>query len=206
MSSLLALDPRSLSLINTPADILAYSSNDPSASGASSSVIDSNADEPDPQDNLATEFSAFRQPIKDIAIIGSRNIPLNQQNLLEAMAFMLVKDGNTVVTSGGAQGTNAATIRGAMRANPQKLKVILPQTIGQQPPEVQDQLIGVPTIIEHPEWEKLALGDASRLCNREVIDACQQLVIILYHDSTTLLQAIEYAEETQKIITTFYLD
>ena len=47
-------------------------------------------------------------------------------------------------------GTNAAAIRGAMKSNPDKLKVILPQTIGQQPSDVQNQLIGVPNIVEHP--------------------------------------------------------
>ena len=164
------------------------------------------ADEADPEDELAAEFSAFRQPVKNIAIIGSRNIPLPHQNLIEALAFMLVKDGNTLITSGGASGTNAATIRGAMRSNPKKLKVILPQTISQQPSEVQDQLIGVPTIIEHPEWSMMTLADASRLCNREVVDECQQLVITLFHDSHTLKSAIEYAEENHKIVTTFFLD
>jgi hypothetical protein len=169
-------------------------------------TVASNADEPDPEDKLAAEFSAFRQPMRDVAILGSRNIPLPHQNLIEALAFMLVKEGNTLVTSGGPHGTNAAAIRGAMRADAQKLKVVLPQTIGRQPAEVQDQLIGVPTIIEHPEWEKLTLADASRLCNREVIDACQQLIIVLFHDSNTLHTAIEYAEENHKMVTKFYLD
>lgn len=164
------------------------------------------ADEPDPEDSLAAEFSAFRQPMRDVAIIGSRNIPLPHQNLIEGLAFTLVKEGNTIITSGGAHGTNAAAIRGAKRANPEKLKVVLPQTIGRQPAEVQDELIGIPNIIEHAEWEKMTLADASRLCNREVIDTCQQLVIILFHDSNTLQQAIDYAEENHKMVTTFYLD
>jgi len=169
-------------------------------------TLSENADDPDPQDHLAAEFSAFRQPVKNIAIIGSRNIPLPHQNLIEALAFMLVKDNNTIITSGGASGTNAATIRGAMRSNPEKLRVILPQTIGKQPPEVQDQLIGIPHIQEHPEWNMMPLADASRLCNREIVDQCQQIVIILFHDSHTLLQTVEYAEETHKIVTRFYLD
>lgn len=167
---------------------------------------DPKADEPDPHDSLAAEFSAFRQPVKDIAIIGSRNIPLPHQNLIEALSFMLIKDGNRIVTSGGSSGTNAACIRGAKRADASKLKVILPQTLGQQPSDVQNELIGIGDIVEHPEWEKLALSDASRLCNREVIDHCQQLVIILFHDSNTLKQSIEYAEDNNKIVTTFYLD
>jgi hypothetical protein len=167
---------------------------------------DIDQDIPDPHDELAAELSALRQPAKRIAIIGSRNIPLPHQQLIEAIAFTLSKDGNTLLTSGGSFGTNAAAIRGAMRGNPQLLRVILPQTIGQQPSDVQDQLIGIPHIVEHPEWQMMTLADASRLCNREIVDECQQLIIFLTHDSPTLLSAIEYAEENHKIVTSFYLD
>lgn len=169
-------------------------------------IIDTDADAPDPNDTLAAEFTALRQPAKKIAIIGSRSIPLPHQTLIEAIAFTLCRDGNTIVTSGGASGANAAAIRGAMRANPQLLNVILPQTIGHQPSDVQDELIGVPNIMEHPEWAMMPLADASRLCNREIVDACQQLIIFLFHDSTTQQSAIEYAEDTHKIVTRFYLD
>jgi hypothetical protein len=167
---------------------------------------DLDLDTPDPNDELAAELSALRQPAKQIAILGSRNIPLPHQMLIEGIAYNLVRDGNTVVTSGGSSGPNAAAIRGAMRANPQLLKVILPQTIGQQPSDVQDQLIGVPNIIEHQDWSMMTLADASRLCNREIVDECQQLIIFLFHDSNTLLTAIDYAEETRKMVTAFYLD
>lgn len=163
-------------------------------------------DTPDPNDELAAELNALRQPAKRIAMIGSRNIPLPYQQLIEAIAFTLAKDGNTIITSGGSSGTNAACIRGAMRGNPQLLQVILPQTIEQQPSDVQDQLIGIPNIQEHPEWRMLKLSDASRLCNREIIDACQQLIVFLFHDSPTLHVAIDYAEENHKLITRFYLD
>ena len=163
-------------------------------------------DIPDPHDLLAAELNALRQPAKRIAIIGSRNIPLPHQQLIEAIAFTLTKDNNTIITSGGSSGTNAASIRGAMMGNPQLLRVILPQTIEQQPSDVQDQLIGIPTIVEHPEWRMMKLADASRLCNREIIDVCQQLIIFLFHDSPTLHVAIDYAEENHKIITRFYLD
>ncbi len=187
-------------------DVYNLSDDQKISKGVGSAVTDGNADEADPNDQLAAEFSAFRQPIKDIAIIGSRDVPLPHQDLIEALAFMLVKDGNNIITSGGASGTNAATIRGAMRANPKKLKVILPQSIEQQPSDVQDQLIGIPNIVEHQDWGKMTLSDASRLCNREIIDQCQQLVITLFHDSHTLLKAIEYAEEQHKIVTPLYLD
>ena len=162
---------------------------------------DEDQDAPDPNDKLAAEFTALRQPAKNIAIIGSRNIPLPHQTLIEAIAYTLVRDGNTIITSGGSSGANAAAIRGAMRANPQLLKVILPQTIGHQPSDVQDELIGVPNIVEHSEWNMMTLSDASRLCNREIVDDCNQLIIYLFHDSHTQHTAIEYAEERNKIVT-----
>lgn len=163
-------------------------------------------DIPDPHDELAAELNALRQHAKNIAIIGSRNIPLPHQNLIESLAYMLAKEGNTVITSGGSSGTNAAAIRGTMRANPDKLRVVLPQTIGHQPSDVQDQLIGVPHIQEHSEWNVMTLADASRLCNREIVDTCQQLIIFLSHTSATLQHAMEYAEENRKIVTAFFLD
>ncbi len=168
--------------------------------------VEPDQDVPDPHDELAAELNALRQQAKNIAIIGSRNIPLPHQQLIESLAYMLAKEGNLIITSGGSSGTNAAAIRGAMRANPEKLRVILPQTIGHQPSDVQDQLIGIPNIQEHPEWNVMTLADASRLCNREIVDACQQLLIFLSHTSNTLLKAIEYAEENRRIVTSFYLD
>lgn len=173
---------------------------------SSTSTFTQDPDTPDPNDQLAAELSALRQPAKRIAIIGSRNVPLPHQQLIEAIAYTLAKDGNTIFTSGGSFGTNAAAIRGAMRANPERLRVILPQTIGQQPSDVQDQLIGVPHIKEHPDWQMMPLADASRLCNREIVDESQQLIIFLFHHSHTQNTAIDYAHETHKIVTAFYLD
>ena len=157
-------------------------------------------------DQLAMELATIQQSAKRIAIIGSRNLPITHQQLIETISSALVSQGNTVITSGGSSGTNAAAIRGAMKANPDKLKVILPQTIGQQPSDVQDQLIGVPNIIEHADRAMMTLADASRICNREIIDDCQQLICFLSHTSNTLHKAIEYAKESHKVITSFYLD
>lgn len=167
---------------------------------------DTDQDTPDPHDDLAAELSMLQQKSKTIAIIGSRNIPLPHQQIIELLAFSLTHNGNQVITSGGSSGTNAAAIRGAMKGNPELLKVILPQTIGQQPSDVQDQLIGIPNIVEHPEWSMMKLADASRLCNREIVDECQQLIILLSHDSPTLHTAIDYANENHKLVTCLYLD
>ena len=173
---------------------------------AGGTMTDIDQDTPDPFDNLAAELSLLQSQNKRIAVLGARNIPLPHQQLIELLAYTLAKQGNMLITSGGSSGINAATIRGAMRGNPQNLQVILPQTICHQPPDVQDHLIGVPNIVEHPEWNMMTLADASRLCNREIIDNCQQLIAILFHDSSTYQAAIEYAEDNHKIVTALYLD
>lgn len=167
------------------------------------SISEENADT---VDELAMELATIQQSAKKIAIIGSRNLPITHQQLIETLTTALVMQGNTIITSGGSSGTNAAAIRGAMKANPEKLKIILPQTIGQQPSDVQDQLIGIPNIVEHSDRAMMTLADASRVCNREIIDDCNQLVCFLSHTSKTLHKAIEYAEEGYKVVTVFYLD
>lgn len=163
-------------------------------------------DLPSTHDQLAQELATIQKASKKVAIIGSRNLPITHQQIIETLAFALVTQGNTLITSGGSSGTNAAAIRGAMKADPEKLKVILPQTIGQQPSDVQDQLIGLPHIVEHPDRAMMTLADASRICNREIIDECQQLVCFLSHTSGTLHKAVAYAEECHKVVTVFYLD
>ena len=161
---------------------------------------------PDTVDELSMELATIKQSAKRIAIIGSRNLAITHQQMIETLTTALVMQGNTIITSGGSYGTNAAAIRGAMKSNPEKLKVILPQTIGQQPSDVQNQLIGVPNIIEHADRAMMTLADASRVCNREIIDDCNQLICFLSHTSKTLQTAVEYAEETHKVVTIFYLD
>ena len=127
-------------------------------------------DAPGTVDELSMELATIKQAAKRIAIIGSRNLAITHQQMIETLTTALVMQGNTIITSGGSYGTNAAAIRGAMKSNPDKLKVILPQTIGQQPSDVQDQLIGVPNIVEHSDRAMMTLADASRVCNREIID------------------------------------
>ena len=83
------------------------------------------SDSPDTVDELAMELATIQQSAKRIAIIGSRNLPITHQQMIETLATALVMQGNTIITSGGSSGTNAAAIRGAMKANPDKLKVIL---------------------------------------------------------------------------------
>jgi hypothetical protein len=158
-------------------------------------------------DELAQELLLIQQSgPRRVAIIGTRNLPLTHQQLVEILAYALVLSGNSCVTSGGANGTNMAVIRGAQRANPDRLEIILPQTIGQQPGEVQDLLIGIKHITEYPERRTMTLADASKICNHEIIDRSQQIICFLYHTSHTLLESVNYAKDHRKIVTSFYLD
>ena len=150
--------------------------------------LDTAEHSPDTVDELAMELATIKQPAKRIAIIGSRNLAITHQQMIETLTTALVRQGNTIITSGGSCGTNAAAIRGAMKSNPDKLKVILPQTIG------------------HSDRAMMTLADASRVCNREIIDDCNQLICFLSHTSKTLHTAVEYAEENHKVVTVFYLD
>jgi hypothetical protein len=158
-------------------------------------------------DALTEEFKNIQdQGTREVAIIGSRNLSMSHIKIIEMIAFGLTAAGSTIVTSGGSSGTNYAAIKGALRGNADKLKVVLPQTIEQQPKEIQDELIGVKYIIEHKERANMLLADASRLCNQEIISESQQLICFLYRDSFTLLDALDYAHSLNKIVTTFYLD
>lgn len=59
------------------------------------------------------------------------------------MPAACLNQGNHLYTS-GAIGTNAAVIKGALRANaPDKLTVILPQSLRRQPAESQELLLQV---------------------------------------------------------------
>ncbi len=157
-------------------------------------------------DTLAQELAAIQQTgSKRIALLGSRHVPITHQQLIEMMSYALVLGGNRLMTS-GATGTNAAAIKGAMRADPNLLTVILPQSLTKQPRESKEQLERVIHLVENPDNDGLSLGEASALCNREIISRCQQLICFAFHDSHTLLKTCEEAEEQRKLVTLFYFD
>ncbi|MDJ0717742.1 MAG: DNA recombination-mediator protein A [Prochloraceae cyanobacterium] len=157
-------------------------------------------------DTLAQELSAIQQTApKRIAILGSRHVPLTHQQLIEMMSYALVLGGNRLMTS-GAIGTNSAAIKGAMRADANLLTVILPQSLKRQPLESRKQLETVIHLVENPDNDNLSLAEASAVCNREIISRCQQLICFAFHDSHTLLQTCEEAEEQRKLVTLFYFD
>lgn len=157
-------------------------------------------------DTLTQELAAIQQTSsKRIALLGSRHVPLMHQHLIEMMSYALVLEGNRLVTS-GAIGTNSAAIKGAMRADSNLLTVILPQSLQKQPKESKKQLKQVMHLVEHSENDSLSLGEASILCNREIVSRCQQLICFAFHDSHTLLKTCEEAEEQRKLVTLFYFD
>lgn len=121
------------------------------------------------------------------------------------MSYALVLEGNRLMTS-GATGTNSAAIRGAMRADPSLLTVILPQSLERQPHESRKQLEQVMHLVENPENDHLSLSEASALCNHEIVSRCQQLICFAFHDSQTLLKTCEEAEDQRKVVTLFYFD
>jgi hypothetical protein len=157
-------------------------------------------------DELAQELAAIQQTgSKRIAILGSRHVPITHQHLIEIMVYALVLGGNRIMTS-GAQGTNAAAIRGAMRADPNLLTVILPQSLELQPRESKEQLEQVIHLVENPAHDELSLAEASATCNQEIINRCQQLICFAFHDSTTLLESCRQAEDQRRVVTLFYFD
>ena len=152
------------------------------------------------------ELAAIQQAgSKRIAILGSRHVPITHQQLIELMTYALVMAGNRVLTS-GATGTNLAAIRGALKADPKLLTVILPQSLSRQPRESRDQLEQVMHLVENSANDNLSLAESSAICNQEIISRCQQLICFAFHDSHTLLSTCQDAEDQRKIVTLFYFD
>lgn len=157
-------------------------------------------------DEFLQELATIQQTgAKRIALLGSRHVPMTHQYLIELMSYALVLSGNQLLTS-GATGTNSAAIRGAMRADPNLLTVILPQSLDRQPKESRKQLEKVMHLVTNPTNDALSLAEASAICNQEIISRCQQLICFAFHDSRTLLDTCHQAEEQRKLVTLFYLD
>ncbi|NJN88030.1 MAG: DNA recombination-mediator protein A, partial [Leptolyngbyaceae cyanobacterium SL_7_1] len=152
-------------------------------------------------DDFLQELAAIQQTSsKRLALLGSRHVPITHQHLIELMSYALVLSGNRLITS-GATGTNSAVIRGAMKADPNLLTVILPQSLDRQPRESREQLEQVMHLVENPANDQLSLAEASALCNQEIVSRCQQLVCFAFHDSQTLLKTCRDAEEQRKLVT-----
>ncbi|XP_017976909.1 PREDICTED: uncharacterized protein LOC18599247 isoform X2 [Theobroma cacao] len=157
-------------------------------------------------DYLQELLAIQQQGPRAIGFFGTRNMGFMHQELIEILSYALVITKNHIYTS-GASGTNAAVIRGALRAEkPELLTVILPQSLKKQPPESQELLSKVKTVIEKPYNDHLPLIEASRLCNRDIISNVQQVICFAFHDSKLLMETCQEAKSLRKIVTLFYLD
>jgi hypothetical protein len=123
-----------------------------------------------------------------------------------ARAYALVLSGNHLYTSGAA-GTNAAAIRGALRAfQPHLLTVVLPQSMAKQTPESQELLEDVTNVITMPQNDQMPLDVASRICNSHLLSQTDHLISFAFHESTTVLEAAEEAQKLEMLVTLLYLD
>lgn len=157
-------------------------------------------------DYLQELLAIQQQGPRAIGFFGTRNMGFMHQELIEILSYAMVITKNHIFTS-GASGTNAAVIRGALRAEkPELLTVILPQSLRKQPPESQELLSKVKNVIEKPYNDHLPLLEASRLCNMDIISHVQQVICFAFHDSRLLMETCQEARDLRKIVTLFYLD
>jgi hypothetical protein len=114
--------------------------------------------------------------------------------------------GNHIYTSGAA-GTNAAAIRGALRAfQPQLLTVVLPQSMSKQTPESQELLEDVTNLVTMPQNDDMPLDVASRICNSHLLSQTDHLISFAFHESNTVLEAAQEAQKLNLLVTLLYLD
>jgi len=157
-------------------------------------------------DYLAELIAVQAAGPRDIGFFGTRNMGFLHQNLIEILAYACVLTGNHVFTS-GATGTNAAVVRGALRAEkPHLLTVVLPQSLSMQPPESRELLATVANVIEMPHNDSLPLAEASRACNTDIVGRVRQVICFAFHDSRLLLETCDEAKAQRRIVTLFYLD
>ena len=121
-------------------------------------------------------------------------------------AYALVLSGNHVYTS-GAGGTNAAAIRGALRAERSDLlTVVLPQSMEKQTKESQELLKEVEDIVSMPQNDEMSLDIASRICNSFLLSQTDQLISFAFHESNTVIEATKEAKKLDMLVTVLYLD
>lgn len=157
-------------------------------------------------DYLQELLAIQQQGPRAIGFFGTRNMGFMHQQLIEILSYAMVITKNHIYTS-GASGTNAAVIRGALRAEqPELLTVILPQSLQKQPPESQELLAKVKNLFEKPQNDHLPLLEASRLCNNDILSHVQQVICFAFHDSRLLMETCQEAKNLRKIVTLFYLD
>lgn len=156
---------------------------------------------------MLQELTAIQQDgPRNVAILGTRYTSFLHQQIIELLTYANVLVGNHVFTS-GAGGTNAAVIRGALRAEkPDLLTVVLPQSLGKQPAETQDQLRKVRNLVEMKKNDPLPLDVASQLCNSDILSRCTHFIAFAFHDSDVILESVRQAKELRIVVTVLYLD
>ncbi|CAI5509075.1 unnamed protein product [Closterium sp. Naga37s-1] len=129
--------------------------------GATTLVVETQRSPPD-VDYLQELLAIQQSGPRNIGFFGTRNMGFMHQQLIEILSYAMIITNNHIYTSGAA-GTNAAVIRGALRAEKAELlTVILPQSLGKQPPESQELLKKVENLVEKPHNDHLPLLEASR--------------------------------------------
>lgn len=157
--------------------------------------------------SILRELAAIQQqgPQK-YCILGTRHCSFLHQQIIELLAYALVLSGNHVYTS-GAGGTNAAAIRGALRAESEDLlTVVLPQSMDKQTKESQELLKQVKDLVTMPQNDEMTLDVASRICNSYLLSQTDQLISFAFHESNTVIEAAKEAKELDMLVTTLYLD
>mmetsp|Transcript_33171 Transcript_33171/g.80175 ORF Transcript_33171/g.80175 Transcript_33171/m.80175 type:complete len:246 (+) Transcript_33171:117-854(+) len=157
--------------------------------------------------SILRELAAIQQqgPQK-YCILGTRHCSYLHQQIIELLAYALVLSGNHVYTS-GAGGTNAATIRGALRAEREDLlTVVLPQSMDRQTKESQELVKKVKEVITMPQNDEMSLDVASRICNSYILSQTDQLISFAFHESSTVIEATKEAKELDMLVTTLFLD
>lgn len=157
-------------------------------------------------DYLAELIAMQEDMPKNIAFFGTRNMGFMHQQLIEVLSYAMVLTGNHIYTS-GATGTNAAVVRGALKAErPELLTVVLPQSLEMQPEESRTLLKDVQNVISKPEADHLTLIEASRICNKDIVSRVKQVICFAFHDSGLLLETCREASEARRVVALFYLD
>ncbi|CAN0149932.1 unnamed protein product [Ascophyllum nodosum] len=143
---------------------------------------------------------------KNYCVLGTRHCSFLHQQIIELLAYALVLSGNHVFTS-GAMGTNAATIRGALRAERKDLlTVVLPQSLEKQSEASRELIQKVKNVVTNPQNDHLPLDAASRLCNSDLLSRTEQLICFAFHDSKTIIETSKEARAHNMIVTELYLD
>mmetsp|Transcript_29014 Transcript_29014/g.42130 ORF Transcript_29014/g.42130 Transcript_29014/m.42130 type:complete len:277 (-) Transcript_29014:696-1526(-) len=157
--------------------------------------------------SILKELAAIQaQGPQKYCVLGTRHCSFLHQQIIELLAYALVLSGNHVYTS-GASGTNAAAIRGAIRAErPDLLTVVLPQSLNKQTKESQELLKDVTDLVTMPQNDDMSLDVASRICNSYLLSQTDQLISFAFHESQTVIEASKEAQKLDMLVTTLYLD